>query len=91
MPCLITALSEMNKPRYMTPGGIFDAYREKEVKVWGLKDITVDQANIGLKGSPTRVFQTFTKSLKAAGTVVQLDPEESANYMIEKLKEKFII
>ena len=66
-------------------------YREKEVKVWGLKDITVDQANIGLKGSPTRVFQTFTKSLKAAGTVVQLDPEESANYMIEKLKEKFII
>ena len=31
MPCLITALSEMNQPRYMTPGGIFDAYREKEV------------------------------------------------------------
>ena len=25
MPCLITALSEMNQPRYMTPGGIFDA------------------------------------------------------------------
>ena len=25
MPCLITALSELNKPRYMTPGGIFDA------------------------------------------------------------------
>mgnify|MGYP000268248098 CR=1 FL=1 len=66
-------------------------YREKEVKVWGLKDITVDQANIGLKGSPTRVFQTFTKSLKAAGTVVQLDAEESAEYMLEKLKEKFII
>ena len=33
MPCLITALSELNEPRYMTPGGIFDAYREKEVKV----------------------------------------------------------
>ena len=25
MPCLITALSELNEPRYMTPGGIFDA------------------------------------------------------------------
>ena len=24
MPCLITALSELNEPRYMTPGGIFD-------------------------------------------------------------------
>ncbi|MEG2651622.1 MAG: electron transfer flavoprotein subunit beta/FixA family protein, partial [Eubacterium sp.] len=32
MPCLITALGEMNTPRYMTPGGIFDAYREKEVR-----------------------------------------------------------
>ena len=26
MPCLITALSELNEPRYMTPGGIFDAF-----------------------------------------------------------------
>ena len=25
MPCLITALSELNEPRYMTPGGIMDA------------------------------------------------------------------
>ena len=25
MPCLVTALSELNEPRYMTPGGIFDA------------------------------------------------------------------
>ena len=91
MPCLITALSELNKPRYMTPGGIFDAYREKEVKVLTRADVTVDDSTIGLKGSPTRVFQTFTKSLKAAGTVVQLDPEDSAEYMIEKLKEKFII
>lgn len=55
MPCLITALSEMNQPRYMTPGGIFDAYREKEVKVWTRPDLKVDDSNIGLKGSDTRV------------------------------------
>lgn len=91
MPCLITALSELNEPRYMTPGGIFDAYREKTVKVLTRADVEVDDSTIGLKGSPTRVFQTFTKSLKAAGTVVQLDVEDSAEYMIEKLREKFII
>ena len=91
MPCLITALSELNPPRYMTPGGIFDAYREKQVTVWGLNDIEVDLDKIGLKGSPTKVFKSFPKSLKAAGTVVQLDPEESADYMLEKLREKFII
>ena len=31
MPCLITALSELNQPRYMTPGGIFDAYDKEDV------------------------------------------------------------
>ncbi len=34
MPCLITALSELNEPRYMTPGGIFDAF-ENEITTWG--------------------------------------------------------
>ncbi len=92
MPCLITALSEMNSPRYMTPGGIFDAYREKQIQTWTLADLPkLDQSNIGLKGSPTRVFKSFTKALKAAGTVVKLDPQEAAEYAVEKLKEKFII
>ncbi|MEF9918939.1 MAG: electron transfer flavoprotein subunit beta/FixA family protein, partial [Eubacterium sp.] len=91
MPCLITALGEMNTPRYMTPGGVFDAYREKEVQICTLADMDVDQTNIGLKGSPTRVFKSFPKALKGAGTVVQLNPQESADFMLEKLKEKFII
>ncbi|MDF2473441.1 MAG: electron transfer flavoprotein subunit beta/FixA family protein [Anaerocolumna sp.] len=90
MPCLITALAELNKPRYMTPGGIFDAYREKKITVWGRADITIDDSNIGLKGSPTKVAQSFPKSVKANGVQVTLDPEESAEYILEKLKEKFI-
>ncbi len=92
MPCLITALSELNEPRYMTPGGIFDAYREKQVKVITRKDLDVDDDSIGLKGSPTRVVQTFTKQPKAAGTLVDnLDAQEAADYILEKLQEKFII
>lgn len=92
MPCLVTALSELNEPRYMTPGGIFSAYREKEIKVLTRKDLDVADGDIGLKGSPTRVVKTFTKSAKAAGTVVNnLDAQEAADYMLEKLREKFII
>lgn len=91
MPCLVTALSEMNQPRYMTPGGIFDAYKAKEVKVWTRADVEVDDNRIGLKGSPTKVKKSFTKSPKAAGTVLNLDPQESAKSIVEKLKEKHII
>ena len=93
-PCLITALSELATPRYMTVHGIFDAYREKEVKVWTLEELkdTVDMANIGLKGSPTRVKQSFTKQPKAAGTVLKdLTPDEAVAAIVAKLKEKYII
>lgn len=61
MPCLITALSELNEPRYMTPGGIFDAYKQ-EITVWGRADLKdVDDANLGLKGSPTKIAKASDK------------------------------
>ncbi|NLB61070.1 MAG: electron transfer flavoprotein subunit beta/FixA family protein [Clostridiales bacterium] len=66
MPCLITVLGEMNTPRYMTPGGIFDAY-DTEVTDWKREDVTVDDTKIGLKGSPICVAASLPKSLKAAG------------------------
>ena len=94
MPCVITVLAELAEPRYMTVGGIVDAYDSKEVKVWGLEDLkdTVDEANIGLKGSPTRVKQSFTKQPKAAGTVLKdLTPDEAVDAIVAKLKEKYII
>ena len=90
MPCLLTALAEMNDPRYMTPGGVFDAYKV-DIPVWSEKDIPIDESNLGLKGSPTKVFKSFTKALKGQGEQVQLDPQESANYIVEKLIAKHII
>ncbi len=90
MPCLITALSELNTPRYMTPGGIFDAYAQ-EVKVLNRKDIVIDDTDIGLKGSPTRVFKSFTKALRGKGTVVELDPQAAGDWLVERLQEKFIL
>ncbi len=91
LPCLITALSEMNTPRYMTPGGIFDAFRRKEVTAFTRPDLDIGDDNIGLAGSPTRVFKSFTKTPKAAGTVEKLDPREGAQAIVRYLAEKHII
>ncbi len=91
-PCLITTLKEMNEPRYMSVGGVFDAFREKEILKWNLSDIEVDLTNIGLKGSPTKVKKSFTKGAKGKGEVYQdLTPKEAAQLILDKLKEKFII
>ncbi len=92
MPVLITALSELNDPRYMTPGGIFDAYK-KDITVWGRADLKdVDDSDIGLSGSPTKIAKASDKVRKGAGEKVVLDtPQESADYIIAKLEEKHII
>ena len=91
MPCLITALSELNEPRYMTPGGIFDAC-DAEITTWGRADLTtLDDANIGLAGSPTKIAKASDKVRKGAGEKVTLDPEEAVSYLMGKLTEKHII
>ena len=91
MPALITALGELNHPRYMTPGGIFEAYREKEVILWTRIDIPVDDKDIGLKGSPTRVTKTFPKQMKQPGIKIETGVEESVDFVMNKLKEKYVL
>ena len=91
MPYLVTALAELNEPRYMTPGGIFDAC-DAEITVWGRNDLKdVDDANLGLKGSPTKIAKASDKVRKGAGEKVSLDPDEAVKYLIGKLEEKHVI
>ena len=91
MPCLITALAELNEPRYMTPGGIFDAYK-KEITVWGRANLVdVLDSDLGLAGSPTKIAKASDKVRTGTGEKVTLDPEESVAYIIGKLKEKHVI
>ncbi len=91
MPCLITALGELAEPRYMTPGGIFDAVNA-DITVWSRADLTdLDDANIGLAGSPTKIAKASDKVRKGAGEKVTLDPKESVDYIMGKLDEKHII
>ena len=92
MPCLITALSELNDPRYMTPGGIFDACKA-EITTWGRADLKdVEDCNLGLAGSPTKIAKASDKVRKGAGEKVTPDsPEEAVSYIIGKLTEKHVI
>jgi len=92
-PCLITALSELAEPRYMSVGGIVDAYN-KEVKILGFDDLKDDlnPAWIGLAGSPTNVRQSFTKQAKTSGTVLSgLSADEAVDAIMAKLIERHII
>ena len=92
MPCLITALAELNEPRYMTPGGIFDAC-DAEITTLGSADlIDVDDSNIGLMGSPTKIARASDKVRKGAGEKFTPDTaDEAAKIIVDALKTKHII
>ena len=91
MPVLITALSELNERRYMTPAGIWDAV-DAEITTWGRADLKdLDDSNIGLAGSPTKIARASDKVRKGAGEKVELDPSASVDYVMDKLVTKHII
>lgn len=92
-PCLITALSEIAEPRYMSVGGTIDAYA-KEIPVLGFEELKdkLNPEHIGLKGSPTNVVQSFTKQAKGAGKVLRdASADEAVKAIIAKMEEKHII
>ncbi|MDZ4957165.1 electron transfer flavoprotein subunit beta, partial [Clostridium perfringens] len=87
---LLTAIKELNEPRYMNVKYIFET-ASKEIKIWSADDIEVNKEELGLKGSPTKVKKTMTKEAKGAGELITEVPQEAAKYVLGKLKEKHYI
>ncbi|SCJ71708.1 Electron transfer flavoprotein small subunit [uncultured Eubacterium sp.] len=88
-PCMLTAIKELNTPRYMSMSGIF---ADKEMKTWNAKDIEVDLTKVGLEASPTNVFRSFTPAPKGKGVTIEGDTEkEIADNLLINLKGKHII
>ena len=75
-PCLLTCIKELNEPRYMNIADIWSCY-SKPCEVFNYEtlkdDALIDADTIGLKGSPTNVFKSFTPPQKGAGLILKGD------------------
>ena len=89
-PCLLTCIKELNQPRYMNMWDIFTCFNKK-IKVMTADDLDVDKAELGLKGSPTKVKKSFTKGPRGQGEKINMPPMEAASFVAAKLKEKHFI
>lgn len=92
LPAVITTLSGMNKPRYMNCVDIVESFN-KPVEILTYDDLKDDlpQAEVGLAGSPTQVFRTFTKEVTNQTETFDLPAEETGKKIAETLKEKQLI
>lgn len=94
-PCLITCISDQDsKARYMTLNGINHCY-EKPYLVLdfeALKDEPlIELDKIGLKGSPTNIFKSFTPPQKGVGTMLEGADKNTAETLANILLEKHVI
>ena len=90
-PCLITCIKELNEPRYMS---IYATYN-KPLETFDyekLKDHPlIDATTIGLKGSPTNIFKSFTPPQKGAGKMLEGAGKETCEELASILAAKHII
>ena len=90
-PVLITAVKELNEPRFPTIRGTMKAKR-REIPTLSADDIKVDESRIGLSGSPTNVRKIFTPPQRTQGVILNNeDVAVSVAALMEKLTEQKII
>ena len=93
-PCLVTCIKELNTPRYMSVGGVFEAY-SKPLTTLGYEDLKddplIDATTIGLKGSPTNIFKSFTPPQKGAGMMLEGADKATCEKLVGILTAKHII
>ena len=93
-PCLITCIKELNVPRYMSIKGIMSCYN-KPVEVYDYNtlkdDPLIDPTTIGLKGSPTNIFKSFTPPQKGQGRMLEGADKNTCAELAAELLKKHII
>jgi len=93
-PCMVTCIKELNKPRYMTVSGILNACSKPltTLDYEALKDDPlIDPATIGLKGSPTNIFKSFTPPRKGGCIMMDGDARTVCGELANMLTSKYII
>jgi len=89
-PCLLTAVKELNAPRYMNVSKIEDAYRA-EVVVWSEVDVNLKPEDCGLKASPTQILRSFAPPPKGEGKMFTGSAKGVARSVVGELRELHVI
>jgi electron transfer flavoprotein beta subunit len=85
LPVLLTVVKELNVPRMPSLKGKMAA-KKAEIKVMTREDIGIEEADLGLKGSPTQVKNIFAPEIKADRKIFEGSAEEQVNALVEEMK-----
>ncbi|MBQ3438048.1 MAG: electron transfer flavoprotein subunit beta/FixA family protein [Fusobacterium sp.] len=90
-PVVLTAIKELNEPRYPSISGIIENFGDlgdEKIKKLEFDDLIVDESQIGLKGSPTNVFKSFVPVKNKVSEIIEGETvKEKTDKLIKKLAE----
>ena len=89
LPCLITVVKEINKPRIPSLKGKMKA-RKAEIIKWSAADLDAESGRLGITGSPTEVGKIYTPPLRVKGRIFDGDTEDAVNTIVNELKGRLI-
>lgn len=92
-PVVLTAIKELNEPRYPTIKGLLKYFTEEDnIKTLTFDDLKVDETQIGLKGSPTNVKRSFVPVKNKTSEILEGDTvKDITNLLVMKLSEVNLI
>lgn len=88
MPVVLTAIKELNHPRFPRMQRIYQAYSpEADIKVWTNEDIGADLTQIGIRNSPTNVYKSFVPKKERFSVELTGTNQEIAAQLVGELKK----
>jgi electron transfer flavoprotein beta subunit len=86
LPALLSVTKEISHPRLPTLRGKQRA-RNAAIPVWPARSLGLAEADVGLKGSPTRVVELHAPKVTRDGRIIRAHDEGSARQAVERLVE----
>ncbi len=87
LPAVVSVVEKINEPRYPSFKGIMAA-KKKPVETYGLADLGIDAADVGLGGAWSAVESFESAPPREAGTVVKDEGGDGADKLLEFLTSK---
>jgi electron transfer flavoprotein beta subunit len=90
LPVLITVSKEINLPRLPSLRGISRS-RSAKIPAWGVAELGIETATVGLSGSSTQVIKIFFPQRVSQAEILTGSTENQVDKLIDKLKGASLI
>jgi electron transfer flavoprotein beta subunit len=85
LPGLITIAAPNFNPRYIPMAGLQDAFEEPNILAVNAHDLSLDDASIGISGSPTKILDVYSSTAGKKNVVLSGAPKK----IVEELFKRF--